>query len=248
MTLDQSHSPSRRPRRGHGLLATAGKQALRAAAAAGAAATLLTGCGMILGLEDHELFPEPDASSSSDGLVEGAASSADAADPIEGSKADGSDAQADGPQGAGEAGGSPDAAGPCPSTPCAEGTCCYHDGLTSSGSCESSCTLGSYPLACTGAKECEAGACCATLVGETVEGVVSEPPRCAGWIFEGSTCRTCSGAPPAQCGSVFTLQMCASPADCPTEQPYCCRVTEDNPFTYCVDSALAASPSICLPP
>jgi hypothetical protein len=140
-------------------------------------------------------------------------------------------------------------ASPCPWTPCPAGTtCCSGAG---GDNCESSCELGSYPLTCTGADQCDAGACCADLqaiVAGGRGGFTGPPPRCNGWGFRGSTCGACDASPPAQCGATFTMQMCASAADCPTAQPYCCRVTEDDPFTYCVDSTLSTTPSTCLPP
>jgi len=226
--------------------------ALLSALGLAALAASLAGCGLILGLGDHELFPGDDAAGGASGEFDDAAGYADGAQ----GAPDGSMASSDGagnlpdasPPADGGFGGFPDVAPPCPWTPCEPGTtCCYGQGTEV---CENSCGIGSYATACTGAYQCEAGACCANLqaVSSGGHGPTGPAPRCNGWAFQGSTCGSCATSTPMECTAAFTLRMCANAAECPTSQPYCCHVTEDNPFTYCVDSALSAPPSTCLPP
>ncbi|HXX67030.1 MAG TPA: hypothetical protein VEK07_07610 [Polyangiaceae bacterium] len=211
----------------------------------------LGGCGLILGLSDHDLFPEGDGAVGTSVEFDGAAGSPDVAQGVPDGSTAGPDGSGDLLDGSSSAdvgfGGFPDVSPPCPWTACEPGTtCCYSGGADL---CEGSCEIGSYFMACTGAYQCEAGACCANLqaVSSGGHGPTGPAPRCNGWAFQGSTCGSCATSIPMQCTAAFTLRMCASAAECPTAQPYCCHVAEDNPFTYCVDSTLSAAPSTCLP-
>lgn len=228
-----------------------------------AAGASLAGCGIILGLTDHELFPDEDATAGSmasstmtfeagGAVLDGPTDWADGMNAVLDGAGEASDASIlpeDGsPPPDAEFGGYPDVAPPCPWTPCDSGTtCCYGAG---GEHCESSCGFQSFPLVCAGGDQCDGGVCCANLQGIVGgrNGLTGSPPRCNGWAFQGSSCGSCAPSVPTQCGTTFSLQMCASAADCPTAQPNCCHVTENNPFTYCVGTGLSMTPSTCLPP
>jgi hypothetical protein len=202
----------------HGAVAAAVVGALSAGCGLCAA---LSGCGLVIGLGDRELFP------SDAGAPEGGEGASDASE--------GGAAASECPF-AGCAG------GVC---------CYPADNVaTLRTACQGGCAFGQFAVGCAGPEECGGATCCATLQASLGRRVPTPaPPACAGWFFRGSTCGACTPQVPTSCGTDFTAAMCEKSADCPSSSPNCCRIGSGDLFAYCMDSATRASvdPFQCLP-
>lgn len=186
------------------------------------------GCGLVIGLGDHELFV--DAGSSAAQADGGAVADAGVSDEAE--------AQV--------------ATARCPVASCGGAVCCsetdsFGDQRTA---CQASCGFGQYAAGCAGPAECEAGTCCATMLAATSRRTQTSPvpPACDGWWFRGSSCGGCAPQTPNYCGQTFQASMCEKSSDCPFQQS-CCHLLVGDPFAYCMDSITTTSlkPAGCLP-
>jgi hypothetical protein len=231
------------------------------------------GCGLIIGLTDHELDP-PDgpretgsssggasSSSSSGATLDATADSSGSGSSSGGSGSSASSSSSGGASSSGSSSGG-GSTGPtsCASAACGTGTsCCF---APSPGT---QCYDYDPTLANSAALTCLAPSAC-SLNGTPPCFVEDYPVGCKGGdcsngqsccaslacdgkpyvcAFGGSACGLCSPSTPD--GGAWTLQACAHASDCPSAQPHCCNFEIGDFMAFCMDESLyaSASPSVC---